>query len=51
MKSNMLLINTEKFAVYSEIFGWYINIMFRKITEFLNFKLVGTYSYHWELNG
>jgi hypothetical protein len=44
MKINMLLFSGEIIAVYSEKFSWYINIMFRKIIEFVKVKHSGTYS-------
>jgi len=46
MKINMLFFTEEIIAVYSEKFSCHINIVFWKITEFLNVKSCGTYSKH-----
>ena len=40
------MLHREIFAVYSEIHTKYINTLCGQNVEFLNLKLVGTYSNH-----
>ena len=45
------MLYSEIIAVYSQIHTKYINTLCGQDVEFVNFKLGGTYSYHWSLEG